>query len=393
MQDYVDAKKMKTDRPACPVFKVNIESMLDMMMKDGAQSFEDWTDLAFKLHGEGSVERSTLKRIMGHPQADRLVRAANAYLKKHVLNLTWRQSMEYQEQGLKQRETEGMYMTVTESKNWIRRIAKFNNISMNSLYENVNIVMSKAKPKINTIFLEGESNAGKSKLARSITDGFLTCGQTTRSETFMFQDLPDQQIVLIEEMRITPENVDDIKRLFEGAQMKVDIKNKDARILKRTPVIVYSNSAPEKWVIDERDALRNRMVHYKLSQFENLKNMSRDINPLAWLQFMRDLEEEYSDETVEEQITDSQETIDYNAMTDDELQDHVAQEIKENTEKMTIEIHTVDDVFAKYQTQPEDEETFKLMTQEMQQAQKNEEIKNVINNYGLSDIEWNELLE
>jgi hypothetical protein len=175
--------------------------------------------------------------------------------------------------------------------------------------------------------------------------------------------------------------------------MKVDIKNKDARILKRTPVIVYSNSAPEKWVIDERDALRNRMVHYKLSQFENLKNMSRDINPLAWLQFMRDLEEEYSDETVEEQITDSQETIDYNAMTDDELQDHVAQEIKENTEKMTIEIHTVDDVFAKYQTQPEDEETFKLMTQEMQQAQKNEEIKNVINNYGLSDIEWNELLE
>jgi transcriptional regulator with PAS, ATPase and Fis domain len=191
MQDYVDAKKMKTDRPACPVFKVNIESMLDMMMKDGAQSFEDWTDLAFKLHGEGSVERSTLKRIMGHPQADRLVRAANAYLKKHVLNLTWRQSMEYQEQALKQRETEGMYMTVTESKNWIRRIAKFNNISMNSLYENVNIVMSKAKPKINTIFLEGESNAGKSKLARSITDGFLTCGQTTRSETFMFQDLPD----------------------------------------------------------------------------------------------------------------------------------------------------------------------------------------------------------
>ena len=34
----------------------------------------------------------------------------------------------------------------------------------------------------------------------------------------------------MEELRIVQETVDDIKRLFEGAKMKVDIKNKDPRL-------------------------------------------------------------------------------------------------------------------------------------------------------------------
>ena len=87
--------------------------------------------------------------------------------------------------------------------------------------------MDKKTPKLNTLFLHGASNAGKSKLARSIVDGMLVVGQTTRSDTFLFQDLPGAQVCLMEELRIVQETVDDIKRLFEGVKMKVDIKNKD----------------------------------------------------------------------------------------------------------------------------------------------------------------------
>ena len=72
----------------------------------------------------------------------------------------------------------------------------------------------------------------------------------------------------MEELRIVPDTVDDIKRLFEGAKMKVDIKNKDPRELKRMPIIVCSNTVPEYWVQDERDALRNRM-HLLLSKIKH----------------------------------------------------------------------------------------------------------------------------
>ena len=99
--------------------------------------------------------------------------------------------------------------------------------------------MDKKTPKLNTLFLYGGSNAGKSKVARSIVDGMLVIDQTTRSDTFLFQDLPGAQVCLMEELRIVQETVDAIKRLFEGAKMKVDIKNKDPRlfVLELTEVI------------------------------------------------------------------------------------------------------------------------------------------------------------
>lgn len=172
----------------------------------------------------------------------------------------------------------------------------------------------------------------------------------------MFQDLPDQQVILIEEMRIVPENVDDLKRLFEGGQMKVDIKNKDARMLKRTPVVVCSNSPPEKWVLDEKDALRNRMIIYEFQPFDNLKNMSRDINPLAWLQFMKDLEGE--DEYETESVGSDASTIEYIPSTPPEQQGkRMDVTVLETPPKLIVETlkienkDTLEDVFAKYQTQ------------------------------------------
>lgn len=198
----------------------------------------------------------------------------------------------------------------------------------------------------------------------------------------MFQDLPDQQAILIEEMRIVQENVDDIKRLFEGAQMKVDVKNKDARILKRTPVIVCSNSTPERWVVEEQQALRNRMILYELQPFENLKNMSKDINPLAWLQFMLDLESNDDDET--ESVTSDASTVEY-----EPSQEVIVLDTPPDIKIETISFEnkdTIEDVFAKYQTQPETEEGFKDMCDETLKAEKNELLKDLITKYGLEEF-------
>jgi hypothetical protein len=93
----------------------------------------------------------------------------------------------------------------------------------------------------------------------------------------------------MEEVRITIETVDDFKRMFEGASMKVDVKNKDAKVLTRTPVVACSNSTPWRWVGEEHKALLNRMYCFKLKEFEELKNMPTDINPLAWLAFFEEL--------------------------------------------------------------------------------------------------------
>ena len=104
--------------------------------------------------------------------------------------------------------------TVTGLKNWVKRICRFNGISTTDFVFSVIEIMDKKTPKLNTLFLYGGSNPGKSKVTRSIVDGMLVIGQTTRSDTFLFQDLPCPQVCLMEELRIVQQTVDDIKRLF-----------------------------------------------------------------------------------------------------------------------------------------------------------------------------------
>lgn len=78
----------------------------------------------------------------------------------------------------------------------------------------------------------------------------------------MFRNCVDKQAVNLEEIQITKENVDSMKRMFEGSEMQVDIKMKASQKLPRTPVIASSNSCPERWVNEEYNALHNRMYFY-----------------------------------------------------------------------------------------------------------------------------------
>ena len=95
-----------------------------------------------------------------------------------------------------------VFLSVTESGNWIKRICRFNGISTAYFVCSVIEIMDKKTPKLNTLFLYGGSNTGKSNVTRSIVDGMLVIGQTTRSDTFLFQDLPGAQVFLMEKLRI-----------------------------------------------------------------------------------------------------------------------------------------------------------------------------------------------
>ena len=93
----------------------------------------------------------------------------------------------------------------------------------------------------------------------------------------------------LEEVRIVQENVDDFKRLYEGAPMKVDIKYKGPKAISRTPVFCSSNSHPWRWVMDEQQALMNRMEFFEFKEYPGLENMSGHLNPLSWLYLMEQM--------------------------------------------------------------------------------------------------------
>ena len=233
--------------------------------------------------------------------------------------------------------------------------------------------------------------------------------------------------------------------------MKVDIKNKEPKVLHRIPVLVASSAAPETWVQDEKDALHNRMHYFELSQFEKLKELPADLNPLLWLEFMKQLDEVDDEETtppspkkmkietetvsiVTEQecppttITDDDFGWENPLLNDPELDQLVRDVVICPLESLvasagddeTVVVMppidtppplTLTQVFEQYQTQPPTEEDWKTMTEQINEARQREEAEEatvalinmqaqnnqadsgVSESVGLTNNEWDDLLD
>ena len=133
---------------------------------------------------------------MDHPSSDRLIRACNDYMRNSILAMS---CLEYQKKIIQLKVEDGEYIRVKASKNWLRYICRHNNIDLINFLNSVISVVNMSEQKRNTLYLQGPSYAGKSKVLWSIANGFMNVDQTTRSDTFLFQDLPGSQICVIEE--------------------------------------------------------------------------------------------------------------------------------------------------------------------------------------------------
>ena len=92
--------------------------------------------------------------------------------------------------------------------------------------------------KINTLVLQGPTNAGKSLIADALVS-ICQPEEITREKDnsgFHLDQLPEASAVIFEEPCITPVNVGTWKLLFEGKQIKTDIKHKDKEGIRRLPI-------------------------------------------------------------------------------------------------------------------------------------------------------------
>lgn len=140
-------------------------------------------------------------------------------------------------------------------------------------------ILEKSYSKINCFMLQGASNAGKTFW----TTGLLpfpfpdVTGQTVQSQDFAYQTCLNKEIIQIPELSLTkPETVEERKKIFEGLPTTVNVKNKEPRLLQRTPVILTCNKVPWTFCNEEAPMFRNRMF-----SFENLHPSKVLINKKA----------------------------------------------------------------------------------------------------------------
>lgn len=189
------------------------------------------------------------------------------------------------------------YHDIQTSLNIYEQWLKHHNINHEDFGRHTFEVCHKINPKINGLHITGVSNSGKSYVLRSIRNGLMNYGRMRcqASDNFTFGSCIDKTLIYTDEMWFTANNVEEAKCILEGTQTYINIKHRSKRILKRTPSLSTSITNPWRVVLQEEQALKNRMFIYETHQsMPQLKDWGKvELNPLMWLTIWKDYIEKY----------------------------------------------------------------------------------------------------
>ena len=170
--------------------------------------------------------------------------------------------------------------------NW----TKEHNISPADLY----CILDHTYPKINCFMLQGVSNAGKTYWMSPLFHQSHLKRQTIVSTDFKFMHCINKEVIEIPELTLTKmDEMEELKKVFEGLPTQVNVKNKPSALLERIPVILTTNSVPWKFYSEEKAPLQNHMFGYALYQPSNvLENVVKSADPRFYAQVYSYIREE-----------------------------------------------------------------------------------------------------
>lgn len=179
------------------------------------------------------------------------------------------------------------YWSIVQSLNILEEWCRYHNFDIEKFAKETFEICHKIKAKINCFHITGVSNSGKSYVPRSLRNGLMNCGRMRcqASDSFTFGTCVDKTLIYTDEMWFTPQNVEEAKCILEGTETYVNVKHQNERLLRRTPCISTSNNEPWKVVLQEREAIMNRMYHYETTRpMPQLKRWGViELNPVMWL--------------------------------------------------------------------------------------------------------------
>lgn len=106
-------------------------------------------------------------------------------------------------------------------------------------------VCERKSGKLNSIYLHGPANCGKTWFANCVTSYYLNVGNVAnyvRGQNFPFNDCPNRRILLWNEPSIMPSAFDDVKMLTGGDPLPCKIKYQGDGLITKTPLLFTTNT-------------------------------------------------------------------------------------------------------------------------------------------------------
>lgn len=149
---------------------------------------------------------------------------------------------------------------------------QYNNslVSVKQFLSSLLSLVDKRSGKKNTMYIWGDSNAGKNFFFDTVTHFFINCGMIanpSKYERFPFMDCVDRRIIMWNEARLDPHSYEDIKQILAGDPLKAHIKHTAPFTIYKTPVLVLAN----RQIFPASDEFNNRLMVTRWRKCERLK--------------------------------------------------------------------------------------------------------------------------
>lgn len=157
-------------------------------------------------------------------------------------------------------------MELMKGMEWLMYLMKENDIDDIEFLAWNEAIKDKRYVKINSLVLQGPTNAGKSLIAETLL-GPIKPEEIPRERDnsgFHLDQLPEASAALFEEPLITPITVGTWKLLLEGKTIKTDIKHKDKEGIRRIPIYITTATKITATI----DAYEANQVNQRVKIFE-----------------------------------------------------------------------------------------------------------------------------
>ncbi|GBM79722.1 Non-capsid protein NS-1 [Araneus ventricosus] len=154
--------------------------------------------------------------------------------------------------------------------------------------DNVNIfctdlvnVLEYRIPKRNTFVVVSPPSSGKNYLFDAVRDYYLNSGQMNnpnKYNQFAYQDCHNRRIIIWNEPNFEQREIENLKMLMAGDNLSANVKCKPQANVKRTPVIVLSNSEPS---FCRNGAFNDRIFRYYWNSAPFLREYNKKPRPDA----------------------------------------------------------------------------------------------------------------
>lgn len=215
----------------------------DIIRARGVQDYNSFAQVIVEQNDKELLDFHCLSEL--NPMYNKIIETQIRAVKMSFRRQTWQECLYYVNNNWRTLDYGVKFMSLNESIHFLHYWCEENEKDIGQFVRNLKKIMDREVDKYNLLYLQGDSNAFKSKICtsivRSVVWGSTISGIDKYSIRFAWQGAINDRVLYWDECKQTDSTAEVAKSVMGGETINVDVKYMSQQRLQRVPVLASSN--------------------------------------------------------------------------------------------------------------------------------------------------------